>query len=132
MADTTQAIEIKTKADIKTIQRTAITVATGETLYQGQIVCLDASGEAVNASTSLQVGGILREADAAAGDSVTLEYGFLMKFPLSGVAATDIGSTAYAADNQTATTSSNTAVLGEIVSIETGYAWIYLTLETKE
>ena len=125
MADATQDISTHIRNENLAIART-LTVATGSTIYEGTLVGID-TGEAKTISTSKIVAGFAVK-KAAAATTVTVWYNVVMKIALSGAAVTDIGTTAYASDNQTATTTPNTAILGPIVDVETGYAWVHLTL----
>lgn len=122
----TNAINQSFKNPEATRTRT-LTVATGVTIYEGTLVSIDGSGNAVVAVTSARIAGIAKNT-AIAGEIVTCYYGLTVRLNLSSVAATAVGATAYAADNDTATLSSNTAILGPVQSIETNLVWVDLTL----
>lgn len=107
------------------------TVATGVTVHDNWCVCLDSSGNVVNGTTSRPVGGIVMQGKTA-GEKVELLYNHVQKFICAGVDATCIGTTAYLADNQTATLTPNTAILGQIVDWEDGAIYVHMTLETVE
>lgn len=125
MADVTASREILIKEKDIRISR-KLTVATGVTIYKGQIVGIDGSGEAIHAATGSLVAGIAQH-DAAAGEVVTVWINYVVKLAYASAAVTDVGLTAYAADSSGATTSSNTAILGPIVDWESGYLWVWLT-----
>ena len=124
MANATTAIQQEYQKDGLTIPRT-LTVATGVTIYQGTLVGIDA-GEGIVAATNKIVGGIAVQT-ALAGEVVTCNFGMIARFAMSGAAITDIGGTAYAADNQTATTGANTAILGPIVDVGTDEVFVLMT-----
>lgn len=126
MADATNPI-VKKMTNPQLAITTKLTVATGSTIYEGTLVCINASGEATSVVTTTKCAGIA-VTDADATENVIVESNIVVRIALSGVAASNIGDTAYAADNQTATLTANTAILGRIVNVDTGYAWVYLTL----
>lgn len=104
-----------------------LTVAAGVTIYQGTLVSINASGEAVAAVGSARFAGIAVE-QKTAGETVTVYYGNVEALiSLPGVAATDRGNTAYAVDNQTAANSGTTAIIGNIADVQTDKAWVALT-----
>ena len=126
MANATEAIEKHFRKE-ELSMTTKLTVATGVTIYQGTLVSIDGSGNAVVATTSARIAGIAEET-AAAGETVTVLSGLIVRLALTGAAATHVNTTVYAADNQTAQAASNTAILGRVVDYETGYVWVLLTL----
>ena len=126
MAAATQAIKTQIRNQQLALSR-KLTVATGQTIYEKTLVSIDGSGNAIPAATNARIAGLALSTKTA-GETVEVFFGLMeAKLALSGAAITDVGTLAYAADNQTAQTSSNTAILGPIVDVETNYAWIALT-----
>jgi len=126
MADATESRELLSR-NLQLRMTRKLTVAAATTIYAGQIVGIDAFGEAVHATTTLKVAGIA-VSDAVAGDVLTCWLGYVVKLPYSLAAVTDVGLTAYAVDSSLATNASNTAILGPIIDWESGYIWVLLTL----
>jgi len=106
-------------------------VAASTLIFYGALVMLDASGNAVPASTAtgLTVRGMAREhvdnsAGAAGDKNVATENG-TWRFAHSGLDRTDIGATAYAVDDQTVDTdSTGRSAVGTIVDIDNVGVWV--------
>jgi len=126
MSDTTTARKRDMRNPQNIVTRKAV-VKAGETIEKGQIASRDASGYAVNLDTSLPVLGVAVE-EYAAGETATFNFFHVERFEKSDASATDVCETAYAADNQTATLSSNTAILGPVVDWGAGYVDVLMTL----
>lgn len=94
---------------------------------EGWLVSIDGSGDAVPAVTTARIAGVAQN-DAAAGERVTCYFGRAVWLNKSNAAATDVGVTMYAADNDTVTATPNTAILGPVVDWETGHVLVSLTL----
>lgn len=132
MASTTVAIKPEIRNNNLRIT-TPIVVSDGVQVYQGALVCIDGSGEGIDGVNTASMAGIAEESVLGDGTvKVVCNSNYEVRFPMSGAAATDVGTTAYAADNQTATTTTKTCILGRITDWETGYVWVHLTGETVD
>lgn len=127
MADATSPIQIHEKSFAENKIVSELTVATSVTIYQGTLVSIDGSGDAIVGVTTSRIAGIALNT-AEAGEVVQVASGHIVKLALSGAAATHLNTTVYAADNQTVTATPNTAILGRVIDWETGYVWVLLTL----
>lgn len=125
MADSTTPIRnnIKTPMLGHTID---VDIESSTTLYEGTLFCIDASGEAVTPAVTLTCGGLVFSINPDA-TIVTGMRGIVVELAMAGAAKTDLGKQAYAADNQTATTTAGTApLLGPIVGWRSGYVHVFL------
>ncbi len=99
-----------------------LTVAADSTIYAGALVAADSSGKAVPATKATGLTAIGRaEADAAAGDSVTILRGAFLWDNSSTDAVTIalIGQSCYMEDDCTvAATSTDTSVAGTVLGFE--------------
>lgn len=126
MADATATIKTKVKDDKLKMTR-PLDIGSGETLYKGTLVSIDASGYAVAFATNLKCAGIAFDVDTNKG-KVLCDYNQQVRLVKSDASIADIGKLAYGADNQSVTLTRNTALLGNISEIETGYVWVKLDL----
>lgn len=111
-------------------------VKAATTIYQGGIVCLDASGWAVPGSTSttLKPRGLAKATVANPGangaetvESETGTFRFVNSSAGDAIARADIGADAYIVDDQTvAKTSggSTRSILGKIVDVDAQGVWV--------
>lgn len=111
-------------------------VAAGETIYEGALVALDASGNAVPGSTATTLtarGRALEQADNAGGSAgdidVTVEAGVFRWANSSGdpIDRTHIGGTAYIEDDQTVSATdggSTQSEAGRIVDLDDDGVWV--------
>jgi hypothetical protein len=126
MASSTVALEGNVKQIWNAVSST-LTVATGEAIPKGTLVGIDGSGNATDVSTSARIAGVaVSSADAA--ETVTVYSNIEVKLIHASAAATLLNTTVYASDNQTATSTPNTAILGRVTDWESGYVWVLLTL----
>lgn len=126
MANATNAIKQNIRSEHLAIS-TKLTVAAGVTIYEGTLVSIDGSGNAIVAATNARIAGVAKETKTA-GEELTVYHNHVHRFIYTSVAATAVNTAAYAADNQTAQANSNTAILGPVVDVGTNVAWIHLTL----
>ncbi len=127
MASASSAVQRQTrKENIR--QTRELVVASGETIYEGTLFGRSDTGEAIDIDTSKIVAGV---AFATKEETETVEgyFGLEILIDLPSVSKADIGKIAYAADNNTAQLSSNTAILGPIVDVQTDKAWVHLTFQ---
>jgi hypothetical protein len=104
----------KTKHDDLAIVRQAV-VAAGVTIYEGAMVSLNASGEAIVAVSTTKFGGIAQNYGVA-GDTITLHYNHVEELPLATTVA-NIGVAVYATSDNVLTLTPNTCIVGYIVNI---------------
>lgn len=110
-------------------------VATGETIREGWLCQLDSSGELVEAIVATgNIGGFIarktvvvatagQTLDVWSGQEVKLENG-------NSLDDTDVGSTAFAQDNQTVhNTASTRSAIGRVTQVDSDGAWVMLTPE---
>jgi hypothetical protein len=121
----TKAIQQKQKA-LQQIQTRTLTVAAGVTIYEGTLVSINGSGEAIVGTTGSRIAGVA-QSTATAGETVTCYFSGAWWFNITSPVATMIGVTAYATDNNTVQTSSNTAILGPIVDVSSTQALVWIT-----
>jgi predicted RecA/RadA family phage recombinase len=121
----TVAIVQKSKYEVLT-RSVELTVAAGVTIYEGTLVSIDASGDAIVGVTSARIAGIAQNS-AVAGESVTCYNSGSWWLVKSDASATDVDKAAYAADNNTVTLTPNTAILGMIDEWKTGYVLVNLS-----
>jgi len=127
MAAATEAIKVQSRNNDQ-IETSNLTVAAGVTIYEGTLVSIDASGNAIVGVSGSRLAGIAADTREA-GESLTCRSGYTVRFLMATAALTDMNKAAYAADNQTATLTPGTAILGRIVDVEVGEAiWVKMTL----
>jgi len=104
-------------------------VASGVTIYEGTLVSKDASGYAIAAEPDYECVGIAADTRTA-GQPLTVRSGHVVQLNFASIAQSNIGDIVYASDNQTATTTPNTALLGRIAGVDTvnDKAFVWLTL----
>ncbi len=104
-------------------------------VFENALVGFDTtSGNALDATSSTPILGVAYTSrDGAKNEKINVRSHLLFKIALSGAAREDIGKTAYAANNQTATLTAGAAILGRIMDIEDSEnIWVFLNLETVE
>lgn len=103
-------------------------VAAATVLFQGSMVGLDASGNAVKAAPAVATmrGVAVRTADNAdgsAGDvSVEIKRG-VFQFAQTGLDRTDIGADVYVVDDNTVS-AAGTLIAGKLLDIDPAGAWV--------
>jgi len=126
---TTRTVKRKLRNEPNHVTR-KLQVASGQTIYEGTFVSIDANGYATAATGALKIGGLAIEGqgDKSAGEIVTVWLGWFEAYvSLPGVTDAKVGDTAYAADNDTASLTGTNGILGIIIDVETNYAWIAIT-----
>ena len=113
MALTTNKVRKLTNPDLAIVRQA--TVASGVTIYDGAIVSLNASGEAIVGVSTTKFGGIAQNY-AEAGENVTLHYNHVEELPLATTVA-NIGVAVYATSDNVLTLTPNTCIVGYIVNI---------------
>jgi len=101
-------------------------VAAATTIYEGAIVSIDASGNVVNASSTLECAGIARSTGTA-GQTIQVMYDHLERLPLGTAVITDLFDLIYATDSNTLTRTPNTCIVGEVVGIiSSSEVWVHI------
>lgn len=109
------------------VQARTLVVASGETIYEGTIVCIDSSGFAIAATGNNRVAGIAQNG-ATEGETVTVYFQAAWRFTADPApVATDIGKPVYLQDNDTVTNSSGTGICGICEDITATEMWVFFT-----
>ncbi len=105
-------------------------------IYEGGIVCLDATGYAVpgaTATTLITVGRALASVTGGAADgdvSVPVSVGIFRYVNGSSIAQVDVGGLAYVVDDQTVSTNaSGKSIAGPIEAVDSQGVWVNMGLE---
>lgn len=104
-------------------------VAADTRIFRGALVALDASGNAIPATTSTaNIRGVaMAEADntgGAAGDVAVGTAKGVFHFKQTGLDRTDIGADVYVGDDQTVAASGTTNVAGKLEDLDAAGAWV--------
>lgn len=107
----------------------SFTVKTGETIYKGAMVAIDATGYALpagNDAAHIFVGVAMEQ--AAEGETIRVYRKGIFNFAAAGMAVTDTGSRVYVSDDATVTTTvGNGVYVGKIVRVDSATSvWVDL------
>ncbi len=130
MAATSAVRQVKTNPNLAITQN--YTIASGYITYAGTLGGQDVSGNAIPATPTRPCVGVAIHTKGG-GWVNTYYFNDVAQFRLPGVVSADAGSDVYALDDETLTLTPNTAIVGQIVSVnvDTSMVFVHVTLMKK-